>query len=128
MSSSVSLNNYLRKISQWAHQWKIIFNPDVSKQAKEVVFSRNGITTKHVTVYFNNDPVIRVNFQKHRGLFLDSKLNFFGHINEEIKKATKGINVIRKMNLSLPPSFLLTIYKSFVRPHLDCGDVIYDQP
>ena len=128
MSSSVSLNNYLRKISQWAHQWKIIFNPDVSKQAKEVVFSRNGITTKHVTVYFNNDPVIRVNFQKHRGLFLDSKLNFFGHINEEIKKAAKCTNVIRKMNLSLPRSFLLTIYKSFVRPHLDYGDVIYDQP
>ena len=23
---------------------------------------------------------------------------------------------------------LLTIYKSFVRPHLDYGDIIYDQP
>ena len=32
------------------------------------------------------------------------------------------------MNLSLPRSSLLTIYKSFVRPHLDYGDVIYDQP
>ena len=58
---------------------------------------------------------------------IDSKLNFFDHINEKIKKATKGINVIRKMNLSLPRSSLLTIYKSFLRPHLDYGDVIYDQ-
>ena len=32
------------------------------------------------------------------------------------------------MNLMLPRSSLLTIYKSFVRPHLDYGDVIYDQP
>ena len=33
------------------------------------------------------------------------------------------------MNLPLPGSSLLTIYKSFVRPHLDYGDVItYDQP
>ena len=32
------------------------------------------------------------------------------------------------MNLLLPRSSLLTIYKSFVRPHLDYGDVIYDQP
>ena len=32
------------------------------------------------------------------------------------------------MNLSLPRSSLLTIYKSFVRPHLHYGDVIYDQP
>ena len=50
------------------------------------------------------------------------------HINEKIEKATKGVNVIRKMNLLLPRSSLLTIYKSFVRPHLDYGDVIYDQP
>ena len=28
----------------------------------------------------------------------------------------------------LPRSSLLTIYKSFIRPHLDHGDVIYDQP
>ena len=59
-------------------------------------------------------------------MFLDSKLNFFDHINEKIKKATKGVNVIRKTNL-LPRSFLLTIYKSFIRPHLDYGDVIYNQ-
>ena len=106
----------------------MIFNPDVSKQAQEVVFSRKAVTTNHGTVYFNNDPVIRENFQKHLGLFLDSKLNFFSHINEKIKNATKGINVIRKMNLSLPRSSLLTIYKSFVRPHLDYSDIIYDQP
>ena len=46
------------------------FNPNVSKQTQEVVFSRKGITTNHATVYFNNDPVIRENFQKHLGLFL----------------------------------------------------------
>ena len=32
------------------------------------------------------------------------------------------------MNLLLPHSSLLTIYKPFVRPHSDYGDVIYDQP
>ena len=106
----------------------MIFNLNVSKQAQEVVFSRKGITNNHAFVYFNNDPVIKENFQKPIGLYLDPKLNFSGHINEKIKKTTKGINVIRKMNLSLPRPSLLTIYKSFVRPHLDYGDVIYDQP
>ena len=42
----------------------MIFNPDVSKQAQEVVFSRKAITTNHATVYFNNDPAIRENVQK----------------------------------------------------------------
>lgn len=35
--------------------------------------------------------------------------------------------MIRKFQLVLPNSALLTIYQSFVRPHLECGDVIYEQ-
>ena len=79
-------------------------------------------------MYFNNVPVIIENVQKYLSLFLDSKLDFLGHINEKIKKATKGVNIIRRTNLLSPRSSLLTIYKSFVRPHLDYGDVIHNQP
>ena len=57
--SSVSLNNDLLKIPQWRYQWKMIFNPDVSEQGQEVIFSRKAMTTNHATVYFNNAPVIR---------------------------------------------------------------------
>ena len=32
------------------------------------------------------------------------------------------------MHYVLPRHSLLTIYKSFIRPHLDYGDIIYDQP
>ena len=39
-ASSVSLNNDHLKISQCVYQWKMVFNPDVSKQAQEVAFSR----------------------------------------------------------------------------------------
>ena len=127
-ASSASLNDDLLKISRWAYQWKMIFKPDALKQAQEIVFSRKANASNHETVYFNNVPAISENIQKHLGLFLNSKLNFFDRINEKIKKAAKGVSVIRKMNLLLPRSSLLTIYKSFVRPHLDYGDIIYDQP
>ena len=89
-------------------------------------FSRKTNASNYGTVNFNNIPVIRENIQKDLGL--DSKLNVFDHINEKVKKATKRVNVVRKINLFLPPSSLQTIYKSFVRPHLDYADVIYDQP
>ena len=36
--------------------------------------------------------------------------------------------MIKKLSNTLPRDALLTIYKSFVRPHLDYGDIIYDQP
>ena len=34
---------------------------------------------------------------------------------------------MRKLSSSLARQALITIYKAFVRPHLDYGDVIYDQ-
>ena len=38
--SQNNLNSDLKKISEWAHQWKMLFNPDPRKQATEVYFSR----------------------------------------------------------------------------------------
>ena len=35
---------------------------------------------------------------------------------------------MRKLNLSLPRSSLLTVCKCFISSYLDYGDVIYDQP
>ena len=106
----------------------MLFNPDASKQAQEIVFSRKKDPSNHSDIYFNNMPLNRKNTQKHLGLYLDTKLTFSEHINGKIKKAAKGISVIKKLNVVLPRSSLLTIYKSFIRPHLDYGDVIYDQP
>ena len=56
------------------------------------------------------------------------KLNFKLHIKEKISKAMKGICIIKKLSNVLPRKSLITIYKSFVRPHLDYSDLIYDQP
>ena len=35
---------------------------------------------------------------------------------------------MRKMNVLLPRSSLLTVYKCFIRHDLDHGDVVYDEP
>ena len=39
-ASTKELNNNLRNISNWTYQWKMIFIPDLTKQAQEVIFSR----------------------------------------------------------------------------------------
>ena len=38
--SAQELNHDLDLISRWAHQWKMSFNPDPTKQAEEVLFSQ----------------------------------------------------------------------------------------
>ena len=37
------------------------------------------------------------------------------------------MGLLRKLSDLLPRQALVTIYKAFVRPHLDYGDVLYDQ-
>ena len=126
--SAKLLNDDLLKISNWAYKWKMLFNPDVTKQAQEVIFSRKSKKKDHTVVYFNDSPVAKASCQKHLGMHLDEKLNFSTHIKEKIAKANKGIGIIRKLAYYLPRQSLITIYKSFVRPHVDYGDIIYDQP
>ena len=40
----------------------------------------------------------------------------------------KGIGVIKRLSKMLSQHSLLTLYKSFVRSHLDYGDTLNDQP
>ena len=42
-------------------------------------------------------------------------------------KVNKGISTIKKLKHTLPRKSLLTIYKAFLRSHIDYGHVIYDQ-
>ena len=71
-TSSTNLNNDFRKISDWAIQWKMSFNPDPSKQAQEVIFSRKRRNSNHDSIYFNNNFVNQVPSQKHLGMHLDA--------------------------------------------------------
>ena len=91
LKSADDLNDDLSIITHWAHQWKMNFNPDQTKQAEEIIFSQKRNKVFHPPIYFNNIEVKRVEDHKHLGLVLDSKLSFTKHINEKIATARKGI-------------------------------------
>ena len=38
-TSASTLNSNLLKIQDWTYQWKMLFNPDLTKQAQEIIFS-----------------------------------------------------------------------------------------
>ena len=126
--STDQLNSDLETISHWAHQWKMSFNPDPKEQAQEVIFSRKRVKDCHPLVFFNDAVKEQSTNQKHLVIHLDEKLDFNAHIKEKISKANRGIGIIKKLQSKLPRNALLTIYKSFIRPHLDYGDTIYDHP
>ena len=125
---AMQLNADMQKISEWAHQWKMSFNPDPSKQAVEVYFSKKLNLPNPPELYFNNAPIVVQDHQKHLGLFLDKKLSFDYHLNGKFSKANQGIGLINRLREFLPRDSLVTIFKAHVRPHLDYGDIIYDFP
>ena len=52
--------------------------------------------------------------------WIDSKLSFNEHVNQEL-------GLMKRLSLTLSRKQLLTIYKTFVRPHLHYADTIYDK-
>ena len=127
-TSANELNHDLDLISTWAHNWKMSFNPDPSKQAVQMIFSRKRKKTNHPNIYFNESEVKTVNEHKHLGLILDSKLTFASHINEKITKARKGLGILKSLRRYLSVKTLDNIYKMYIRPHLDFCDIIYHVP
>ena len=73
-------------------------------------------------------PIVHSSCQNHLGRYLDDRLNFFNPMKERNSKANKGIGIPRKLHNVLPRDSLISIYKSFIWPHLDYGVIIFDQP
>ena len=115
----------LQTVTNWAYQWKMVFNPDVNKQAIEVIFSVKKKKSEHPKLLFNHIPVSREDYTKHLGVYLDSGLNFSKHVREAVMKATKGVSLLKYLSKYVCRKVLDLSYKLYVRPHLDYGDVIY---
>ena len=54
--STLLLNNDLDKITVWANQWKMSFNPDITKQAIEVIFFQKTQSIGAPATYVQQHP------------------------------------------------------------------------
>ena len=111
------LNHDLEIISQWAHQWKMSFNPEPSKQTVEILFSQKKIKVTHPPLFFNGTIVEKSQCTQHLGLTIDSKLTFSKH-NDKINKSRKLLGVLKFLSSYLPVHTLIQIYKMYIRPPL----------
>ena len=60
INTSQELNNDLHTVSLWDYTWKMSFNPDPSKQAQEVIFSRKINNVHHPPLLFNNSTIQQI--------------------------------------------------------------------
>ena len=126
--SNSQLNSGLMKISKWAFQWEISFNPDPNKQGAEARFFNKCDKENYRSLQFNSTGIQIADSQKRSGLILDPKFNFNEHIESKTTKYNKIIGLMNKLSLILSGKNLLTIYKSIVRPNLYYANIIYNKP
>ena len=100
--TTLELNSDLFRIKQWAFQWKMSFNPDLDKQAEEVIFSRQLKKVCHPHLRFNNNNVSQASSQKYLGLTLDNRLTFDEHLTNVSNEISKTIRLLRKLHNILP--------------------------
>ena len=75
----------------------MIFNPDVSKQAVEIVFSSKHNLTNFNNLILHGVGVCKVNKTKHFGLNRQEKLSFQSHINKKIINARQGVGFMKRI-------------------------------
>ena len=127
-TAASDMNHDLELVRKWANDWRMSFNPDPTKQAVELMFSKKKSVIDHPVILFNGMPVMKVDEHKHLGITLDRTLSFSAHIKAAISKTRKGIGMLRFLSKYLPRHTLNKLYKLYVRPHFDYGDVIYHNP
>ena len=127
-TSFCDLNYNLNRVREWAFQWKMSFNPELSKQAQKVIFTQKFQKKYCPPLYFHDSSVKETCMEKHLGMLLDFRLYFQEHWKSLLKKVNKTVALLCKFQNILLRSALLTIYKCFVRTHLDYGPITYDEP
>ena len=75
---------------------------------------------------FNSNQVNKASSQKHLGIILDESLSFEEYLKTISVKTNKTLYLLRKLQNLLPSAALITLYKLFIRPYLDYGDIIYE--
>ena len=99
----------------------MLFNPNITKLAQEVFFSRKKPRKSHPSLDFDNTRIQRQSAQKYLGLFSEEKLWFLEHINAKISKTE--FNLTCKLNVLFSRLSLLKVYSFVIKPHVDYGDI-----
>ena len=79
----------------------------------------------HPSLFLQNQVIEKVKEHKHLGLTIQSNLKWNSHIENIAKSANSKLNIMRKYKYDLNRKSLEIIYKSFIRPVIEYGDILW---
>ena len=116
------LNSDLRKVKEWASNWKVTFNCQKTELLN--VCRRNTNITNDLR--FDGSTLIASSSHKHLGLNLQGDCKWDTHIETLLTKCRPLVSCLTSYKYRLSRKSLETMYKSFIVPLLDYADTIWD--
>ena len=117
-----SLQHDLQSIKEYGDDWIITFN--ASKTSQQTFTQKPK--TKIPALTFDGIPIPIKDNHKHLGVTMSSDLRFKSHVNQILLKFNRTLSPLYPIASMLPRQILLKIYNTYVRPHLDYCDAIFD--
>jgi hypothetical protein len=95
-------------IQEWLKRWLVKFNPS---KTDIMIFSANN-QQNDLTFDFNSTLIQIVNTHTHLGVIFSCACKWTKHINTIIERASKQLNILRKLKFKLNRQYLENIYLS----------------
>ena len=118
----LSLQHDLDEIHKYGREWAITFN--TSKTVQQTFSHRHQHTPPALT--FGGDIIPIHDNHTHLGMTFSKDLRFHQHVNAICNKVHKTLSPLYPIARYIPRPILDQIYKTYIRPHFDYCDTIYD--
>ena len=119
---SLVIQNDINELEKWSKEWLLQFHPD-----KCHVLTIGKLTNiRHAHPYvLSGNQLEHVFTEKDLGILIDAELSFEEHISKQVNKANSILGVIKRSFQNLSPQIFLTLYGTFVRPHLEYAQSVW---
>ena len=115
VTSEVTLNNDLSKISEWLSSNKLYLN---IKKTKFMVFHTSQRRVNYPVLKLNNVNIERVSQFNFLVVVINSTLKWDKHITHISLKISRAAGIIFRLRNINPREILLTLYNTLILPHL----------
>ena len=122
VEDSLVVQDDINELEKWSQDWLLKFHPDKCHVLTIGKFSN----IKHAHRYqLGGNELEHVFEEKDLGVLIDSELTFEEHISKQVNKANSILGVIKRSFNDLSPSAFCTLYTTFVRPHLEYAQSVW---
>ena len=121
LTTPISIEEYLNKLVKWSNDWQLPIS-----YSKCCVINLGTRNLPMSSCLMNAKSIPHVDKVIDLGVTMDRNLKFSDHVSKICCKSNSRANLILKCFYSKDTSSLLSAYKTYVRPIVECNSVVWN--